>query len=145
MALLAGRGVNGVVTDSATGLPLLARVELIDPERWHTYTAARSGGFARMVEPGTYDICVTANGYESKTISGVVVPDSVGAFVEVALAPSPASPMHALKALSLRRIDNSHTYSDWYLRALGVVQLGPGGIALAADNHRTAIRFADDV
>ncbi len=120
MSLLAGWGAAGRVYDSVTGEPLFARVEFLDPRRWHTYTDLPAGDFHRMVAPGTYQLRVTANGYEPRTVSGVVVPDTGGVFVEVPLAPAAPEPwFHPRMVVSLRRIDDSHVYTDWVTDALG--------------------------
>jgi len=120
MALLAGWGVSGIVTDSLTQSPLAARVEVLSPERWHTFSNADVGDFHRVLAPGRYDLRVSANGYLPRTLTGVIVPDTGGARLDVRLLPAPPdAPAHARRAVTLKRIDNNHTWSDWYLEALG--------------------------
>lgn len=120
IALLAGWGVSGVVTDSVTGQPLAARLELLSPVRWHGFSSPGTGDFHRLVGPGTYDLRVSANGYLPRAIAGVAVPDTGGAWLDVRLQPAPAdSPAHARRAVTLKRTDNSHTWSAWYTEALG--------------------------
>jgi hypothetical protein len=67
-------GIEGVVTDSLTGVPLLARVEFNNPDRTCIYSDPHNGDFHKMIAPGTYDVVVLANGYMSKYIDSVVVP-----------------------------------------------------------------------
>lgn len=120
IALLASWGVNGVVTDSLTSAPLAARVEFIAPRRWHAITNPTVGNFHRVVAPGSYDLRISANGYLPRLLTGVTVPDTGGVRIDVRLEPAPADwPAHARRAVTLKRVDDSHTWSDWYLDALG--------------------------
>jgi len=72
----AGWGIEGIVCDSSTSSPVYARLEFLNPERIDIYSDPVLGDFHKMVQPGTYDVRVCANGYQSKTISGVTVPSS---------------------------------------------------------------------
>ena len=138
MALLAGYGVNGTVADSLTGAPLFARVEFLEPERWQTWTDPPCGDFHRMVAPGTYTIRTTSNGYKPKTVTDIVVPDTGGIEVEIVLTRPVAEPLHhAQKAVSVRRVDDSHVYADWYLEALGA----PDGGYYHLGSHQSEVTF----
>lgn len=70
----AGWGIEGIVKDSLTNVPLLARIEFLNPERICIYSDPENGDFHKMIEQGTYDVKVSANGYRSKQIDSVVVP-----------------------------------------------------------------------
>jgi len=70
----AGWGVQGTVKDSMTDEPLYARIECIDPERIDVYSDPGLGDFHKMIEPGMYDIRVTANGYAPGSVPDVIVP-----------------------------------------------------------------------
>lgn len=70
----AGWGVEGTVRDSITNSPIYARIEFANPDRIDVYTDLNLGDFHKMVEPGTYDLCVSANGYTPKIIDSVIVP-----------------------------------------------------------------------
>jgi len=70
----AGWGITGVVKDSLTDTPLYARIETINPERIDIYTDPVLGDFHKMIAQGTYDLRISANGYEPKTIDNVLVP-----------------------------------------------------------------------
>lgn len=70
----AGWGIEGVVKDSLTNMPLLARIAFLDPDRTCIYSDPQNGDFHKMIEQGTYDVMVCANGYTSKQIDSVVVP-----------------------------------------------------------------------
>ena len=65
-------GVRGLVTDGATGAPLSATVTVVG--RNHPiYTDPDVGDYHRMLRPGTYTLTFAATGYDTATISGVVV------------------------------------------------------------------------
>jgi hypothetical protein len=65
-------GVRGLVTDGATGAPLSATVTVVG--RNHPiYTDPDVGDYHRMLRPGTYTLTFAAAGYDTTTISGVVV------------------------------------------------------------------------
>ena len=72
----AGWGIEGVVRDSFTNLPKYARVEFISPERICIYTDPTLGDFHKMIQPGTYSLRISANGYTPKIINNVVVPST---------------------------------------------------------------------
>ena len=77
-------GIAGIVTDSITGEPLDARVD-IEEVHWPIYTDPRLGDYHRILLPGTYTVKVSANGYKTKTIPSVVISNSVTK-LDVALA-----------------------------------------------------------
>ncbi len=68
-------GVAGIVTDSLTGLPLKAKVEILghDIDESFVYSSAELGYYHRLLAPGTYDFTFTAAGSPSKTIKNVQV------------------------------------------------------------------------
>jgi len=141
MALAAGWGIRGRVCDSLTGDPLFARIEFTAPRRWHTFTDLPAGDFHRMLEPGTYAVRVTANGYEPRTFAGVVVPDTGAVFLDVPLARPSAEPfLHAQKVAAVRRVDYSHRWSDWVLEALG----SPDGNYYTLGSQQSRVEFDVD-
>ncbi|MGQ9818278.1 MAG: M14 family zinc carboxypeptidase, partial [bacterium] len=72
----AGWGIEGVIRDSTTNAPVYARIEIVSPERVSVYSDPNLGDFHKMIQPGTYNIRISANGYTPKTISNVVVPST---------------------------------------------------------------------
>ncbi len=70
----AGWGMQGMVKDSITGEPLYARIECIQPERIDVYSDPGFGDFHKLIEPGIYDVRVSANGYAPALILDVTVP-----------------------------------------------------------------------
>jgi hypothetical protein len=91
-------GISGRVLDSVSGQPVRARVTVTPPD-WFTYTDSM-GYHHRNAHAGTYAVTVEANGYETKTVSGVVVPADTFAVVNVSLAPDTAAPACAFKAIT---------------------------------------------
>jgi hypothetical protein len=120
MIRLAGWGISGLVHDSLTGAPLFAQVAFTNPYRWTIHTQPEVGDFHKSLPPGTYELKITANGYLSKTISGVVVPETGAVSLDVPLAqPTQGIPYSAQKSVVVYRVDPSYVYSDWVTRALG--------------------------
>jgi len=70
----AGWGMEGIVRDTTTNVPIYARIEVLNPQRIDVYTDPNLGDFHKMCQQGTYSIRVSANGYEPKVINNVVVP-----------------------------------------------------------------------
>lgn len=68
------RGVSGTVTDTETGEPLLARIE-VEPEGAPIFSDPDVGDYHRILLPGTYSLTAFAPGFEPKTIGAVDVPE----------------------------------------------------------------------
>ncbi len=66
-----GYGIEGVVTDAQTGLPVPAAIYINN--YYPSYTDPVVGDFHKYVLPGTYTVTAKANGYEPVTVSNVVV------------------------------------------------------------------------
>ena len=64
-------GLRGIVTDSITGQPLNARVEIFghDYDSSHVYSNLPVGNYNRYLSPGNYLVNFSAQGYESKSIN----------------------------------------------------------------------------
>jgi len=73
----AGYGIHGVVTDSITGAPIKAKIEIVghdvNVDSSFVYSSNRTGFYSRLIAPGTYSVKVTAGNYFTKTITGVSV------------------------------------------------------------------------
>lgn len=120
MMTRAGWGIKGLVYDSLTAQPLFAHVEFETPRRWHTYTNLPVGDFHKMTEPGTYSVRVSSNGYTSKTIESVVVPETGAVALSFPLARPVTEPLnYAQRIVVTRRYDPSHTQSGVAPNALG--------------------------
>jgi hypothetical protein len=91
---LALTGIRGVVTDAVSGQPVAAEIRVVghDIESQRSWVGAdpEVGDYHRLIEAGTYDLLVSAPGYESATVNGVVVvADTDATIQDVALAPLP--------------------------------------------------------
>ena len=80
-------GIRGVVTDSATGVPLLATVAVVghDTDSSEVYTDPDVGDYYRMIEPATYTLRFTANGFLAKEVAGITVLENSSVVVDVQL------------------------------------------------------------
>ncbi|UCG91966.1 MAG: hypothetical protein JSV97_13040, partial [candidate division WOR-3 bacterium] len=101
----AGWGIEGVVKDSVTDAPLFARIEFLNSERIDIYTDPYLGDFHKMIEPGTYDIRVSTNGYAPKIISTVVAPDTGSIFLDDILLAPESSYLYAFRPVLCRFAD----------------------------------------
>ncbi len=81
-------GVRGIVTDATTGAPLAATVVVTDRNH-EIYTDPQVGDYHRMLLPGTYELRVTADGYDPAVVPGVVVSGGAATVLDVALTPAP--------------------------------------------------------
>lgn len=68
-------GIKGKVTDSSTGLPLVARIELVshDADSSWVYSDRRTGFYFRPAAQGVYTVRVSSYGYKTKTINTIQV------------------------------------------------------------------------
>ena len=69
----ANYGINGQVTDSLTGQPLKAKVNIFlhDFDNSYVYSSLPTGWYFRPIEEGSYDLSFSAEGYFTKTIKNV--------------------------------------------------------------------------
>lgn len=70
-------GIRGMVTDSATGSPLFARVFIAghDVDSAQVYANLPVGDYHRLLKAGNYTITFSASGYMPKTFSNLSVSD----------------------------------------------------------------------
>ncbi|MEO0108200.1 MAG: carboxypeptidase regulatory-like domain-containing protein, partial [candidate division WOR-3 bacterium] len=118
MLRLAGWGMHGRVIDSLSGAGLFARIVLVDPIRWNTYTNLPTGDFHKVLPPGRYTVQAQANGYQAKTLS-LVVPETGAVQVVFALRSDTGVGSHAQRISWVRRPDPTHAASDHPTQALG--------------------------
>ncbi len=85
------KGVRGLVTDSVTGAPIDATVEVegIDHE---VFTDPDVGDYHRILLPGTYDLTFTADGYFSQTINNITVGSGDAIRVDVPMVSTSGPP-----------------------------------------------------
>ncbi len=116
-------GVEGTITDSVTGQPITkAMLEPVAPARWVSYNDSPNGDYHRFLRPGTYSIRFSANGYNSKTVSGIVVPTDSSVVVNVPLSPNPVGRTFAHKFAVCNVTDPTQAYANHSLSfwALGL-------------------------
>ncbi len=109
----AKHGVEGVITDSTTGQPIAkAMLEPTTPSRWVSYTDSPGGDYHRYLRPATYTIKFSANGYNSKTISNVVVPSDTSIILNVQLSRNQIQNNSAYKISMCNVADPSLAYAN---------------------------------
>jgi hypothetical protein len=82
------RGVRGIVTDSVSGVPLLATVS-VEGNTWMDRTDPDMGDYHRILDPGTYTLTFACPGYVSKQFAGVGVTSGDATVLDVELAMAP--------------------------------------------------------
>ena len=72
-------GLRGIVTDSITGNPLKAKVEIIghDIDSSHVYSNLPIGNYHRYLIQGNYDVTFKKNGYYPKTINTTIINNNI--------------------------------------------------------------------
>ena len=80
-------GIRGTVTDSITGEPLDATVE-IEENGYPFYTDPQIGDYHRPLLPGTYHVSFESPGYVSKEIGPLEVTEGPAQTYDVSLAPA---------------------------------------------------------
>jgi hypothetical protein len=103
----AGWGICGTVKDSLSDSLLYARIDIQNPDRIDVYTDPELGNFQKMIEQGTYDVMVTANGYAPKTISNVVVPATGSISIGDVLLVPDSTFLYAFRVVLCRYADHS--------------------------------------
>ncbi|HRY32250.1 MAG TPA: M14 family zinc carboxypeptidase [Bacteroidales bacterium] len=82
-------GIRGIVSDSLTSQPLLAKVSIPghDIDSAHVYSSLPAGNYHRYLNPGSWTLTFSAAGYHTKTISGVTVSNDSVSILNIALRP----------------------------------------------------------
>jgi hypothetical protein len=111
----AGYGLQGTVTDAITGDSLAAIVFV--ENYFPTYTDPVNGDFHKYVLPGTYNITVMANGYQSQTIENVVVTEMSITTTNFQLQPEEGHFVYKFYASQIP--DNNHADEGWTPGVLG--------------------------
>jgi hypothetical protein len=111
--------LSGIVSDSITGLPLEAEVEVLEatgPEINPRYTRPNSGRYDRLIDPGTYTLRFQKEGYVTKTVSGVTVSNSYVTYTNAQLVPEniiPETPQLIYPPHQAAYYDSTHLDFDW--------------------------------
>jgi len=64
-------GIHGIITDSVTGDPIEAKVEIVghDDDVSFVFSQMPIGNYHRLINQGTYDVTYSKTGYDSQTIT----------------------------------------------------------------------------
>ncbi|MBN2746433.1 MAG: T9SS type A sorting domain-containing protein [Bacteroidales bacterium] len=83
------QGLRGYITDSATGNPLKAKIEMLnhDKDSSHVYSYMPHGNFYRLLDSGYYQVKVSASGYNSKVVDSVWIDSDSKTWLNVSLSP----------------------------------------------------------
>jgi hypothetical protein len=92
-------GIRGAITDSITGAPVRKAIVAPNPPDWMTF-ADSCGWYFKYARPGNYSLKVMADGYVTKTISGITVPTDTYVTVNVPLQPDTTGPITGYKVVT---------------------------------------------
>jgi len=86
-------GLHGNVVDDSGDDPLYARIfiESHDKDSSHVYTDSLSGNFARLIEPGSYNITISAEGYYDSVLNNILIEDRIQTFRQVRMTEIPVA------------------------------------------------------
>ncbi len=134
---LANYGFQGTITDSLTGEPIRAKVEIVgyDYNNSHVFSKATSGFYSRPIKAGTYNITFSAEGYHTKTIYNLSIGNKEKVIRDIQLVPGniiadfTASSYDIAKGGSVNFFDNSYGQNivSWQWQFEGAV---PGSSTL---------------
>ena len=87
-------GIKGIVTDTS-GNPVKAMITVNshDFDRSEIYSDSLTGGYLRMLSPGTYSLTITADSFYTQTISNVLVSNFNAANLDIQLIPNHPIPV----------------------------------------------------
>ncbi|MEO0079892.1 MAG: M14 family zinc carboxypeptidase [candidate division WOR-3 bacterium] len=117
-------GIRGQIIDSVTGAPVRNALVVPLPPDWMTYTDT-CGWFFKYCLPGTYSIKVMADGYVTKTITGITVPADTWVVQNIALTPDTTAPITGYKV------------TTWWCRSYTQAGSSMGFWALGRHDSRT--------
>jgi|WetSurMetagenome_2_1015567.scaffolds.fasta_scaffold39439_2 PKD repeat protein len=103
-------GIRGTITDSLTGEPV--RATIFVNNLFPVYTDPQVGDYHKVVQQGTATVRVMANGYVTKTISNVNIPNQSTANLEVKLERSPGRYAYRVIACEIPDFPNLGSYQD---------------------------------
>jgi len=91
-------GFHGVVTDGCSGDPVVAKIEILNHDRdgSEVYSSADVGDYHRPVYAGTYDIIITAPGYDTTYYSNITINNNQSIELNATLNPLPVTADYTL-------------------------------------------------
>ncbi len=93
----AGYGLQGTVTDIVSGKGIAATLYV--NTSFPIYTDPKMGDYQKFVPAGTYAITVVANGYQSKTLSNIMVQTGASTLANISLQPDTSVGLFGYKAV----------------------------------------------
>lgn len=107
-AYQASYGIQGVVTDSVTGLPLEAKIELLDHDYDSSIVFSEPGNglYVRLLNEGYYELTFSSDAYYDRTISGIGVVNYQTTLLDVKLVPSGTLISPFVEAISIMIFPN---------------------------------------
>ena len=86
-------GLRGIVTDSITGVPLKAKIEILghDMDSSHVYSNLPIGNYHRYLIQANYDITFSKSGYYPKTINATIL-NNIATVRNIQLVPINTTP-----------------------------------------------------
>jgi hypothetical protein len=105
----AGLGITGTVTDANTGLPVGAWISV--QGKMPIYNSKDVGDYHKYLQPGTYSMTVSANGYNSQTFNNIIVNNGNAMVVDVQLTPNSAN-QAAFKIITCKNIKDEVLAAD---------------------------------
>ena len=99
-------GLRGIVTDSITGNPLNAKIEISnhDIDSSHVYSNLPIGNYHRYLYQGNYDVTFSKSGYYPKTINTTIL-NNTSTIEDLQLAPINSTPTSITEEI----VRNVHT------------------------------------
>ncbi len=126
------RGIRGIVSDSATGAPIRARVRPM-PIDFPSFCDS-IGDYHRYLRPGTYSVVFEANGYRSKAVNNVVVTQDTVTRLDAQLARDTSLAVSLHRFIAGRGVSDEAivTTPDWCLGPHDGrrFSMGRGGMAI---------------
>ena len=82
-------GIAGKISDSLTGVPLRAKIEIPghDIDSSWVWSDSVSGSFYRLLDSGAYTLRVSAPGYQTKVFPGITITRHHQIYLNISLAP----------------------------------------------------------
>ncbi len=116
---MAGKGMSGMITDAVSGTPVPAIIWISDATRdyWPVYADPQVGDFHKFLLPGTYNLTVSANGYQSATAPGIAVLDTGATVVNFQLQPQTGT--YAYRVVYSQIPDNNQSDEGYTPAGLG--------------------------
>jgi hypothetical protein len=116
-------GIRGMVTDAGSGLPLAAKIEVLnhDADSSDVRTDPQVGDYHRMIAPGTYSVRYSSPGYVTQTIEGIVANTRQTTTVDVQLVPISNNPALSYQGNDAGLVDRGDTV------AMHITMINNGG------------------